>query len=190
MIDLMDLAVRRQRFVNYHMGVELGMALSIDEMAILLPTEKALDAMLETWQPFNSVPEDKMVRLDTDHEEAFVVRFEFLKVSGVFGRIEAMTVLEGEAPLHAKALEETNGAPTLIHASFKTAWAGNELARRRTYDQAKRRLTVARDRIAGSDGPPSVTMAAEYRNSYGQFSYWKVDGIPDLYLKPRVNLRD
>lgn len=171
--------------VQYGLDVNTSIRTDIDEMSLLFLHEKDLETFLmfaqedRTVDHFNSVLRDTMVRQFEDSPEpgmvrdpqSFDVRFEFLRLEGCTWRIEAMCVLGGTAPLHSAALRE-RGDGCVIHASFKTA-------DEQQYRDACLGLTEA------TDG-----MAAEYRNSYGLFSYWRVPEIGDVWLKPRVNLRD
>lgn len=151
-----------------------------DEIAIVFPTPNSLTEFVEkvTYESgvhrlehFNSVQRDLMARQDSP--QTFNVRFEFLRRRNdlLNWRIEAMCVLDGVAPLHEAALEESGGRPVVIHASYK-------LASLAEYEEEKKRL-------ADLDGRE---MAAEYVNSYGMFSYFDF-GLP-FFMKPRVNLRD
>ncbi len=151
-----------------------------DEIAIVFPTPNMLTEFVEkvTYESgvhrlehFNSVQRDLMTRQDVP--ETFNVRFEFLRRRKdlMNWRIEAMCVLDGNAPLHAAALEESGGRPAVIHASYKL---GSPIE----YEEEKLRLVQSEGR----------EMVAEYANSYGMFSYYNF-GLP-FYVKPRVNLRD
>lgn len=149
----------------------------IDEMAFVFATPKELDRFVldAKAENFNSVKSDQMVR--QDRQQSFEVRFEFLQGSKVPFRIEAMCVLSGDAPLHARHLH-VHGSGSLVHASWKCGW-------QEMYDAEKERMR------------PCSFFQAEYRNSYGMFSYWKMredvrsrGALGPLFLKPRVNLRD
>lgn len=112
--------------------------------------------------------------------EAFVVRFEFLRVPGADWRIEAMCVLDGKAPLHEAWLEKY-GSGCVVHVSYKCA-------------------SRAQYAYHCATGPQSRYWAsqpawrASYANSYGRFSYYQHDafnyGGVSWLLKPRVNERD
>lgn len=174
------LADKAYRMAKQSMDFEVFAGGEIDEIALLFDGPDLLEDFVK-WgitegglEHFNSVPWDKMWRQDTAHEEWFDVRFEFLRKPGIPWRIEATCVLAGHAPLHSAVLEKYgNGTP--IHASWK---AYDKPA----YDRTKKELSQV-----FPPGLPSIPFFAEYRNSYGMFSYW---GGPDLYFKPRVNLRD
>jgi hypothetical protein len=108
-------------------------------------------------------------------KQAFDVRFEFLRLPLTGSRegfrdwrIEAMCVLDGNAPLHSQHIERF-GDPCIVHASFKLDDEGE-------YAKAKAELSEF-----------GFPFCAEYSNSYGRFSYWNAGRY---YLKPRVNLRD
>ena len=147
-----------------------------DEIAICFPTEAVLIQFVEEavadygLDHFNSVPHDQMRRMDR-LGEGFGVRFEFLRLPGRDWRIECMAVLDGIAPLHEKAMRDSDGEPEIIHVSWKVDGLD-------AYQQLMR------------DMPTTTAMSrkAEYHNSYGIFSYWSSNG--HIYHKPRVNLRD
>jgi hypothetical protein len=120
---------------------------------------------------FNSVQRDTMKR--QDKRGKFDVRFEFLRIPGRKWRIEAMCILDGEAPLHERRLAANEGAPFIIHLSYK-------LGSLDEYQKEVRQLWHL---------GPGWHREAEYMNSYGMFSYFKMKGDP-MFLKPRVNLRD
>jgi hypothetical protein len=148
-----------------------------DEIAICFVDEASLVRVVKELaddyglEHFNSVERDTMRRLDR-LGEGFDVRFEFLRLPGRDWRFECMVVLEGIAPLHMKALQDSGGEPTIIHYSYKM----NNLDE---YSQLMR------------DMPTRTAMSrrAEYHNTYGIFSYWMGSG-GHIYEKPRVNLRD
>lgn len=172
-LKMLGRADRIYQRAQKEVDLELNLGAEVDEVALLFENREALDHWLK-WaitrgnlEHFNSVPHDTMLR--RDRSGAFAVRFEFLRLPGATWRIEAMCVLYGNAPLHETALAlHRNGC--VIHASYKaTSLEG--------YAKCQEELR-SRD----------VSMAAEYQNSYGRFSYWGNRG--DFYLKPRVNLRD
>lgn len=154
---------------------KLNRGAEVDEMALLFDYEDSLEefvhhAGVAGLINFNSVPRDTMVR--QDKAQSFVVRFEFLQPMKHPFRIEAMTVISGDAPLHARRLEQSrNGC--VVHASYKLG----------TLDEYNAETARLAEDIR-------VAKRAEYRNSYGMFSYWRVWEAPGIYLKPRVNLRD
>jgi len=155
---------------------------NIDEVALLFHSSVALDAFVErlptTAEVFNSVPCDIVKRQDM--LGSFQVRFEFIRLKdssplkfalddGVPWRIEAMCILEGDAPLHRQKIATSVDLPTVMHWSYKCPNLD-------AYQGAVRAERALR------------SMRAEYSNSYGMFSYFGVNGLP--YMKPRVNLRD
>ena len=168
----------------YRHGVEWGEGrietpTTIDEIAVCFASVKSLEEFLESavqdggYEHFNSVARDTMRRRDIVGEE-FDVRFEFLRVPLALYRIEAMTVLGGDAPLHQQA-NALFGEACVVHLSYKMA-----------------NLQDYQDEVCGK-AASRYKKIAEYSNSYGMFSYWRQDsqvrlGLP--YLKPRVNLRD
>jgi hypothetical protein len=173
--DRLVQAERALRWSRDHMAAcDLGESYRIDEIALLWENAAELNSFVQ-WASggggmewFNSVQEDRMERVDKPSE--FKVRFEFLKFPDADWRIEAMCVLEGEAPLHTKHLKIVgNGA--IVHASFKVPTEAD-------YWESFGWLEEAQ-----------FFKVAEYVNSYGWFSYW--DSLDSLhYFKPRVNRRD
>lgn len=155
---------------------------NVDEVALLFHSSAALDAFLRdmpgTAEVFNRVPCDIMRRQDM--LGSFQVRFEFVRLTAEHTlrfphstepwRIEAMCVLEGDAPLHRQKIAMSEELPCVVHWSYK-------LPNLDAYQAA-----VRAHRSAGD------VMRAEYLNSYGMFSYFGSNGAP--YMKPRVNLRD
>lgn len=143
----------------------------MDEVSLLFSNETELARFVLSaktkggMEHFNSVPRDTMVRQDGTGEQ-FDVRFEFLRMPEAAWRIEAMCLLGGTAPLHSQMLR-TEGEGCVVHASFKCK-------DEKDYERVKAEL--------GS----GLLLGAEYRNSYGLFSYWGYGP----YWKPRVNLRD
>lgn len=149
----------------------------VDEIALYFGTTDQLDEFVrraERFAPqFNMVLRDTMMRQDT--QEQFEVQFRFLQPIGLPFRLECMAIWEGTAPLHRARLAAA-GSPCVIHASYK-------VADEEQYDREKRRMSGDR---------PLMKFAAEYRNSYGVFSYWRDTTLKmtGCYLKPRANLRD
>lgn len=171
-----DCALKAERTVRWSRDMLASMKVpgKVDEVSLLWSDAAELDSFVHWavtsggFENFFTVHQDTMLRQDRD--EWFDVRFEFLRIPGMDWRIEAMSVLDGEAPLHEQHLH-IMGNGCVVHASFKEA----DLA---AYDAAKDRL------IEGGCVPH-----AEYQNTYGMFSYWLADeGL--FYFKPRVNLRD
>lgn len=173
--DKLTQAERALRWSRDHMAAnDLGESYRIDEIALLWENAAELDSFA-TWarevahlEHFDRVDADKMERLD--QRSRFDVRFEFLRLPGTDWRIEAMCVLDGDAPLHARHLKLL-GNGCVVHASFKV---GDDDAYWDSFDWLNE---------AG------FVKLAEYGNSYGWFSYW--DSLEGLhYFKPRVNRRD
>lgn len=175
-----------------------GFRRNIDEMSILL-TNDELEAYKELAHgelvsPSRRTPYMKWfnssidtMQMETAEGEAgdlpaFKVRFEFFRGQldetehrALPWRVEAMTVLDGMAPLHA----DPNGR--VVHASYK-------LGSLRDYTNELGRL----------EKEFGLKPVAHYRNAYGRFSYWENGDFPwggsgsdkGILLKPRVNLRD
>lgn len=171
-----EVAIQAERTVRWSRDwlAASGVPCKVDEVALLWSDAKELDSFVQ-WaltvggmENFFSVPHDVMVR--QDREEGFNVRFEFLRIPGADWRIEAMCVLDGEAPLHQQHLD-IMGNGCIVHVSYK-------LSEMESYLVAKDYLIEA-----------GCVQHAEYQNTYGMFSYWLADeGL--FYYKPRVNLRD
>lgn len=185
MEDVVRRAIEVQRDAQKMLDFDLVMgSFAIDEVAIQCGTSLLLDTMVGYLKyehgadHFNSVDRDYMQRLDLPFlpmwsarrsKRGFGVRFEFLRLPATLWRIEAMAVLDGSAPLHSQH-EARHGDPSVIHASFKC----EDVAE---YEDVKKFLMDL----------STLPFVAEYRNSYGQFSYWQCGRY---YLKPRVNTRD
>lgn len=164
-----------------------GIHRDIDEMSVLLSPEE-LDSYrtiaseitggMTHMEWFNGVEADTMTmeRNGEGDGPAFMVRFEFFRPRdngvGLPWRVEAMSVLDGFAPLHGDPLGR------VVHASYKCHSD-------QTYEHDMKKLDEW-----------GMTRIADYRNSYGKFSYWHNPEFPwgadekPVYLKPRVNLRD
>lgn len=169
-----------QRRAQYEVDTIHQFKANIDEVALLFAGPSELNAWV-TWakgqgyEHFGSIEQDRMVRLD--QEGQFDIRFEFLRLEGFPFRIEAMTVLDGQAPLHEEALGKfSNGS--VIHVSWRAAPNGDAEG----YQRHRAVLEAG-----GTHG--ALSMLAEYENSYGRFAYYGEQGRPP-YFKPRVNLRD
>lgn len=158
-------------------------AYKIDEVSLLFRWPDELDrfvggAVVAGAEHFNSVESDTMIRRGVS--EGFIVRFEFLRMPEASWRIEAMLVIAGQAPLHQERLRR-HGTGCVVHASFKCEDTD-------AYTRARARLARPPARLV-----KPMRELAEYRNSYGVFSYWQTEyGIQkeQPYFKPRVNLRD
>lgn len=169
-------AVWALRAAQLSLDMELFIKATADETSLLFADADELKQFVR-WaeqngmEHFNRVESDRMVRVDRNATEGFDVRFEFLRWPDQPWRIEAMCVLDGQAPLHEAHLE-THGSAKPVHVSFKCDTLP-------AYNNMKRTMA--------DDGVEQIPFHAEYRNSYGLFSYW---GVGNFYLKPRVNLRD
>lgn len=146
---------------------------SIDEYSVLFGNRVDLDVFVARGKTFGmerfNYTDDLMRR--TDVEETFEVHFDFLQLPAKSWRIEAMHVASGVAPLHATASQGIDNYCGVFHASYK-------LENLDAYNAELHRLYRA-----------GYEPRAQYQNSYGVFSYWKIE--PHLpYFKPRANLRD
>ncbi len=171
--EAVTLAERTMRWSRQWL-VDSKVPCKVDEVALLWANAAELESFRQ-WavtvagmENFNSVAKDTMLRHDRD--QWFDVRFEFLRLPDTDWRIEAMCVLDGEAPLHQQHLD-IMGNGCVVHVSYK-------LPELESYDVAKDFLIEA-----------GCVPHAEYQNTYGMFSYWLADeGL--FYYKQRVNLRD
>lgn len=163
---------------------------TIDEAALLFASEDSLAAFLkwavgQGYQHIGTVERDTMYQRYGNSEKgipnlsgpAFQVRFEFVRLEGFPFRIEAMCVLDGEAPLHEAALAKY-GEGSVVHVSWRAAPNGDSTG----YGRHKKALEA-------EGGHGTLSPLAEYQNTYGRFCYYGEPGRPP-YLKPRVNLRD
>lgn len=179
MQDIFDAVIDRARYVQRDaqkiIDLDLMIGYTIDEVSVLCGTPQLLDKFVGWaidigYEHFNSVPLDVMRRQDQLlRKQKFEVRFEFLRIPGENWRIEAMCIPKGSAPLHSQH-QKSHGDPSVVHASFKCI----------NVEDYQRVKTMFR-------GFNTMPYGAEYRNSYGVFSYWQ---IGSYYMKPRVNLRD
>ena len=180
--EMLRRAARAHRQSQYHMDVDVLAHVEVDEVSLVFADEAHLHDFLRhaehdhAMEHFDSVSRDRMHRLDSAGQ--FDVRFEFLRMRGCNWRIEAMVVLEGDAPLHREAMKKY-GSGFPFHASFKLETEGS-------YEGFQRGWNTP----MSESGKPGYEMFAEYENSYGRFSYWDVPEIGNVWAKPRVNLRD
>ena len=160
----------------------------IDEIAVVYHTVAQLEEGVRRFElagtkEFNRTRDEMHCthsRIEGLEGTSFDVQFVFLQKPGSVWRIEAMCVLGGDAPLHMEILRKSKGEPRVVHASWKHTSERYYNAMKLHMEDATLEPSIA------SDNPP-FSMVAQYRNSYGVFSYWPKFGT---YLKPRVNLRD
>lgn len=173
-MGLLRRAARAHQRAQFACDTQLILPIDVDEVSLLFATPEELALFTATakhdWRTnhFGTVDVDTM---QMTGGPSFEVRFEFLRLADAPWRIEAMCVLDGEAPLHAAALSD-RGSGCVVHASYR---AGTSLP---DYNRELDRL------------PEYGALRAKYTNTYGQFSYWQVGDLGHVYLKPRVNLRD
>jgi hypothetical protein len=155
----------------------------IDEVAVMLPSQ--LDALQWVSEAvkndgvtlFNKAEDDvRTYPFDTQYD----VNYYFLSTPHDF-RVEAMALGNGISPLHeamrpGRRYRDKVMYPVPVHYSFKTESEDQ-------YRHVMNWLDAAHFHHAQS-----------CQSTYGRFSYWLAEGedgqIPDMYLKPRVNLRD
>lgn len=165
-------AVHVQSNTQFRFDTDLLLPYKVDEVSILWRTLNELRDFAK-WAAdqgvdvFNGHVLDTMFRQDQPGH--FRVAFEFMRLPGHEWRIEAMNAGNGSSPLHTRMLQQKNNG-AIMHASFKVP---DEDA----YKEAVERLAAA-----------GLQFGAQYRNTYGAFSYWS--GLGNVWIKPRVNLRD
>lgn len=148
----------------------------IDEIALMFPTDEMASryvsgALLEDsgLVHFNAAYDSV---LTAPIQSSYRVRYDFLKNPAKdWIRLECMVIQSGVSPLHAALSPMIGDRPVPVHASFKCY---NEA----DYDRSVRQLEEA-----------GFVLAQECRSTYGQFSYWWSSEF-NIYIKPRVNLRD
>lgn len=170
--DALVTAAKEQQRAQAETSLVLVSPYEVDEISVLFADPDRLQAFVEYCKEqgiehFNRVDSDRMVRIDGPGQ--FDVRFEFLRFPTLGWRIEAMCVLDGQAPLHEAHLDRL-GDGCIVHASYK-------LPEVEAYRAHRRYLS-----------DKGAILAGEYENSYGRFAYWGSGHNP--YMKPRVNLRD
>lgn len=148
----------------------------IDEYSILFARRMDQDAFVARAKAagilrFNET-DDYMSRQDDVSDVGFGVHFDFLSVPAKPWRIEAMSItVPASAPLHLEAMQGNPQYMGVFHASYK-------LPSKEEYLRELSRLSDL-----------GFELSAAYQNTYGQFSYWRIE--PHLpYFKPRCNLRD
>lgn len=154
-----------------------GLSHRIDEVSIIVPDDRVAmeilrEAVRDGAEFFNSA---------VDHVNTspivsrYTVLYDFLRLPGRNYRVEMMRITGGVSPLHSAVEVVRPFVP--IHVSFKVkdgeefAWASSELERH-GWDKAQ-----------------------HCASTYGAFSYFRKDRdsycqTGEIYLKPRVNLRD
>lgn len=176
-------AITAREKAQQAMDLDLMIQGRIDEVSILFKSIGIMERFIgwveqNGWFNFASVKKDtadqlygnSLAQIGNRGGPAFEVTFEFLKPKGgefMFPddwRIECMFIHPGGfAPLHERIPEGG-----IAHVSWKCI---NPAHYQRTLEVM----------------PAGVPKMAEYRNSYGMFSYF---GSNAPHFKPRVNLRD
>lgn len=105
------------------------------------------------------------------------VEYHFLRMEGRGMRVEAMSLEGGLSPLHAALLECNRGTAVVpVHLSFKCF----------TWDDWYDTLYALDEQ---SEGKASLVQSCV--SDYGVFAYYNVpEVLGDIYLKPRLNVRD
>jgi hypothetical protein len=175
------------QFYQWLFDHQLFLKAHLSEIAVIFPNEEDLYTFVtarekEGMQTFNG--QRDLMRCQAGkadiQDTSFNVLFEFLNMPGDDWRIEAMCVTSGFAPLHRDQLGRISGLASNKPATMHVSW------KHETIDEYEHFKAIMR----GDNQLELVTpleLSAEYVNSYGVFSYWRYG---DLYLKPRVNLRD
>lgn len=113
----------------------------------------------------------------------YAVEYDFLEADMLAGmRVEAMTVIGGNSPLHSSILNpyfnpmidsDVFRPGSVVHFSFKVP--------PEEYAEVLEKLNET----------PCAELAQSCESTYGAFSYWRVHEISNsTFLKPRINLRD
>lgn len=154
----------------------LGTQFNVDEMSLLFHDEEVLATFVraavaqEGYTLFNSAYDTVQTR---PLRSEYHVRYWFLSTPHDY-RLELMTAYRG-SPLHDRMMASFPGGAVGVHASFKCPTE-------EAYAQANAALY--------RNGYEPVQFCL---SSYGKFGYWmqeESEGMPDWFLKPRVNLRD
>jgi hypothetical protein len=163
----------------------VGIHGQIDELAVMVFTtaqeyELIEKAVRNGWSVFNSA-EDSVETYPIASN--YNVHYTFLRHPAKPYRLEVMRQLEGFSPLHitlaGRAIEAGWNKPIVVHASFKVGSV-------KEFGEAEAKLLDSGDLI----------LSQGCRSTYGVFAYYAptihADDSFDLqvYLKPRVNLRD
>lgn len=173
MVPLWDKEIATASSTLKSWGVTLA---DIDEIALLFPGQHEANSWImdavrdEDVHHFNAAFDT--VNTSPIPSEYFV-RYDFLSLRGRSYRIEAMQLITGTSPLHAPLVKQAEQfqVPVPVHLSFKCE--NEEVYQRSVY------------RLEQND----FEAAQRCRSTYGIFSYWKHPEF-DLYIKPRVNMRD
>lgn len=162
---------------NFYIG-DLNMPYEIDEISLLLPNylsavEFATSAVMEEGVTLFNRAADHVhtwpLRSHYDVDYLFLTLPEPMQDV----RLEVMSLGEGFSPLHYTALNSTGGEKVVIHLSFK-----------------------CEDPEAYADAVDIMSSDAHLiqacKSEYGLFSYFETTAMEgtQIYLKPRVNLRE
>lgn len=172
-----DNVARMGDLMRQHAGMAWDPEHPYDEVALLATSNRQAFAAVQSfvrrgWRYFNNA-EDTV----TTHpfRTQYDVTYHFLAHQNVGWRIELMTLGYGLSPVHWAILDRTrSGALPVVHLSFKVP-------------------NMSAYEAVLSRWHGHLLHAQSCTSSYGVFSYWAgqpVDGNPEVYLKPRINLRD
>lgn len=151
----------------------------VDEIAVLMPNREMASNFI-----MRAVGEGRCTYFnaseDTVHTEplrtVYDVAYHFIRIPDRPYRLEVMHLKGGHSPLHYRLSAGTPESLPIVHASFKPLHEpDSEIA----YDEAL-------DLLWHRGYRPSQ----QCESDYGRFSYWRKDGGPLFFLKPRVNIRD
>lgn len=148
----------------------------IDEIALLFPNDEQADYWIGSAVAVDGIEHFNMSwdRVKTyPFNNEYSVRYDFLRLGKPY-RVEAMRLPYGQvSPLHAPlvASAQRYEHPVPVHLSFKT----------HSEEEYQETLRCLDD--AGFDS------AQHCASTYGRFSYWR-HAECDLYIKPRLNVRD
>lgn len=156
----------------------------IDEIALVFDNHEddKLHAFIDDAVQSSGV---KLFNVAYDHvetgpiESAYDVAYHFLEVVDLGMRVEVMKIERGVSPLHESHLSPYNPTvfgdvttPAVVHLSFKIR------------DDEWEEVVKAIEEKGGQ-------LVQECWSTYGHFAYFRVKHLgQNIYLKPRVNMRD
>lgn len=165
---------------------EIGLKNPIDEIALLFHSRASKAQFVVDAVKGDGV---KLFNTADDHVNTkpfgteYKVEYMFLEAESLKDmRVEAMSIYTGFSPLHHALLQNhpeiEEGHPYPVHLSFKC------INMDEYYD-----AVYALDE-GGADGIGTAKCVQTCQSDYGVFSYYNVPSLGNIYLKPRVNMRD